>query len=378
MNDNQEKYYKSFGLDRSLPRSFLKNQELNNIFAVPKKEQNKDMPKFYNFVEDNTHQADILFLPTDTINKKKYAYALIVVDIATGDTDGEPLEYRTEYAWKGPTPEDTVTALNKIYSRGTYLKKPSLLVTDSGREFCSEPFQSYLKKNEITWKKAIGSRHRQVGLVERRNYTSGRAIMMRQYAESMITQRESRKWVKDFPELISWITKRFHHEPPTDESLFKNFGDPWKEQKKILPMGTRVRIVLTEPKDWKERGLKGHFRAGDARYTQDTYKVVGYLFDPHSPILYKLNQKLKPHEKAAYTREQLQVVRPNEQDVSATITTERPANNEFRIKKLIEKRVRGSRTEYKVLWYGYPASEATWLFKTKIPKRFVEDYEEDH
>ena len=50
MNANQEKYYRSFGLDRSLPRSFLKNQELNNIFAVPKKEQNKDMPKFYNFV----------------------------------------------------------------------------------------------------------------------------------------------------------------------------------------------------------------------------------------------------------------------------------------------------------------------------------------
>ena len=376
--NNQDKFYKSFGLDRSLPRSFLKNQELNNIFAVPKKEQNKDMPKFYNFVEDDTHQADILFLPTDTIKKKKYAYALIVVDIATGNTDGEPLEYHADYNWKGPTPEDTVNALNKIYSRGTYLKKPSLLVTDSGREFASEPFQSYLEKNGITWKKAVGGRHRQVGLVERRNYTIGRAIMMRQYAESMITQRESRKWVKDFPELILWINERFHHKPPTDESLFKQFGDPWKEQKKILPMGTRVRIVLTEPKDWKERGLKGHFRAGDARWTQDVYKVVGYLFDPHSPILYKLNQKLKPHEKAAYTREQLQIVKNNEQDVPATITTERPANNEFRIKKLIEKRTRGSRTEYLVQWYGFPVTDATWLFKSKIPKSFVDAYEEDH
>ena len=89
--DNTEKYYKSFGLDRSLPRSFLKKQELNQLFAIPKKEPTKVAPHFYNFQEDNTHQADIIFLPHDKIGKKIYAYALIVVDISTGDTDGEAL-----------------------------------------------------------------------------------------------------------------------------------------------------------------------------------------------------------------------------------------------------------------------------------------------
>ena len=39
--NNTEKYYKSFGLDRSLPRSFLKKQELNQLFAIPKKEPTK-------------------------------------------------------------------------------------------------------------------------------------------------------------------------------------------------------------------------------------------------------------------------------------------------------------------------------------------------
>ncbi len=65
--NNIDKYYNSFGLDKTVPRSFIKKQELNNIFAVPVKEKNKDMPKFYNFVEDNTHQADILFLPWDRV-----------------------------------------------------------------------------------------------------------------------------------------------------------------------------------------------------------------------------------------------------------------------------------------------------------------------
>jgi hypothetical protein len=142
--NNIEKYYNSFGLDRSVPRAFIQKQEINNIFAVPEKEQNKDMPRFYNFVEDNTHQADILFLPWDRVGRKLWAYALIVVDIATGDTDGEPIERKDEYEvtyegkklktkWNGPTPKDTTDALSRIYKRKTYLKKPGfpLLVFDN-------------------------------------------------------------------------------------------------------------------------------------------------------------------------------------------------------------------------------------------------------
>ena len=65
----------------------------------------------------------------------------------------------------------------------------------------SDIFQNYLKKEGITWKKAVGQRHRQVGMVERRNYTIGRAIAMKQQAISMITQKENRKWFADFKTL---------------------------------------------------------------------------------------------------------------------------------------------------------------------------------
>ena len=146
MTNNIDKYYKSFGLDRSIPRSFLKKQELNQLFAIPKKETHAQMPHFYNFVEDNTHQVDILFLPTDKVNKKNYAYALVVVDVATGNTDAEPLV--KQEGWNGPIPKDVVTAITKIYKR-SYLKVPALLITDSGREFTSDEFQGFLKKNKI-------------------------------------------------------------------------------------------------------------------------------------------------------------------------------------------------------------------------------------
>jgi len=374
--NNTEKYYKSFGLDRSLPRSFLKKQELNQLFAIPKKETPKLAAHIYNFEEDNTHQADILFLPHDKVGKKTYAYALIVVDVATGDTDGEALLLHE--GWNGPTSEDVSNAIVKIYNR-KILTKPKLLVTDSGQEFLGEEFQDFLGKNAIGWKKAVGGRHRQVGLVERRNYTIGRAIMMRQHAESMITQKETRHWVKYFPDLMKAVNTRFSHEPLDDKDLYKKYGDPWKEEQKILPIGTRVRIQLMEPKDYKERGIKGHFRAGDLRYGQDIFKIVGFHFDPHAPVLYKLNQKLKKNEHIAYTRRQLQVVKENEMDVSAKeLGVKIPDDGEFAIKKLIDKRTRGNRTEYKVFWRGYPITDATWLYKSKIPKSFVEAYEEDN
>jgi hypothetical protein len=105
--------------------------------------------------------------------------------------------------------------------------------------------------------------------------------------------------------------------------------------------------------------------------------VNGFVFDPHQPFLYKLNQKLKPHEHVAYTRQQLQVVDPDEEDVPATILKNHN-QEEFVIKKLLQKRQRGNRTEYLVFWKGYPIADATWEYKSKIPKSFIETYEEDN
>ena len=279
--NNTEKYYKSFGLDRSLPRSFLKKQELNQLFAIPKKEPAPIAPHFYNFQEDHTHQADVLFLPHDKIGKKIYAYALVIVDVATGQTDGEPLLFQE--GWNGPTSEDVSNAIVKIYKR-KILSKPKLLVSDSGQEFQGEKFQDFLEKNAISWKKAIGKRHRQIGLAERRNYSIGKAIMVRQHAESMITQQETRHWVKYWPDLIKAVNDRFSHSPTTEKDLEKKYGDPWKAKQKILPIGTRVRVQLTDPVDFKERGIKSHWRAGDFRWGQDIYKITGLVLQPHSPI----------------------------------------------------------------------------------------------
>jgi len=49
--------------------------------------------------------------------------------------------------------------------------------------------------------------------------------------------------------------------------------------------------------------------------------------------------------------------------------------DEFAIKKLIDKRIRGRATEYLVQWRGFPVKDATWENKSNLPKNFVKNYE---
>ena len=369
MNNYADTFYRDFGLT-PLPKAYLKNQEVYNLFTKPLKETKLDMPRFYNFKENDTHQADVLFLPHD----EGYAYALVVTDVATGKTDAEPLKYQK--GWDGPTVDDTMHAIAKIYSRGI-LKYPTHLITDFGPEF-RDKFQRFLGAKHISYKKALAGRHRQMSPVERKNQILGRIIFMRMFSQELLTGQPSTEWINDLPFFIEKMNIKYSHNPETDESLYKKF-DPVKNLKqKIIPIGTNVRIILDEPRNYKETKLSGTFRSTDQRWYQDIYKITGYIFDPHEPVMYKTNKPLKEHEKVAYTAKQLQIVPDNEEDPNPISIRTPNSKQEFAIKKLIDKRVQGSKSEYLVLWKGYTQADATWLYKSSIPKSFVAKYEAEH
>ena len=370
MNNYSEQFYSDFGLSK-VPRKFLKNQEVYNLFTTPLKETHLDMPRFYNFEENDAQQADILFLPHD----KQFAYALVITDTATGKTDAEPLKFVE--GWKGPTNEDTMKAMAKIYNRKILLY-PHLLITDSGSEFQNPKMLRFLAFKHVTVKKALAGRHRQIGLVERKNQILGRVLFMRMFSQEMLTGKPSTEWVKDLPFIIQKINEKYSHKPYTDEQLYKKF-DPVKNLKqKLIPIGTKVRIMLDEPRTYKEAKLSGKFRSTDQRWGQDIYKITSFVFDPHEPVMYKTNKPLKPNEHVAYTAKQLQIVPENEQDPSPSVIRTPNPNGEYAIRQLLDKRVNGKKTEYLIWWKGYPKVDATWQVKSKIPKKFIQDYEADN
>ena len=91
---------------------------LNPPPYIPKPHWNISKP-------NQIHQADLLFLPRDTIRRKIYKYALVVIDIATRYKDAEALTSKES--------KEISRAFEKSYSRN--LKWPETLMVDPGKEF---------------------------------------------------------------------------------------------------------------------------------------------------------------------------------------------------------------------------------------------------
>jgi len=363
MTDFDELFYSDFGLSK-VPKKYLNNQELYNLFKKPPKEKKDDMPRYYNFEENNTHQADLLYLPED----KGFKYCLVVVDVATGKTDAEPLKNRSA--------GDVLAAIKRIYNnyRRKILKMPELLIVDSGSEF-QGPFLEYFKYNKVRVKKALRGRHRQLALVERKNQIIGKVLFMRMFAQELLTGSVSKEWVDDLPKIIKKINEKYSHDVYTDDELFEKFN-PWQDLKQdIIPLGTNVRIKLDEPQDIGDKKLHGKFRDTDHRYTTDIYKVVDYIFDPHQPILYKVNKPVKKNERVAYTYKQLQIVPDDEQEPSYKVIRGNPER--YAVRKLIGKRKYKRKLQYLVWWRGGLKKDASFVNAEDIDKELIDKYEEE-
>ena len=356
---DKEDFYKFFSISKA-PKDFKKKQELYKLFEVPKKEL---MPRFYNFEANNTHQADILYLPDD----RGFKYCLVVVDIATSRMDAQPLRI---------IDSDTVLrAILGIYKRG-FLKMPTELITDQGSEF-KGTFAKYFKSHKIYLKNAIAGRHRQVATVEKMNQILGTVIHMKMYANELLTGELNREWLDDLPDVINKINERYSHKPFTEEELMKRSRNPLNIKQNIIPIGTRVRVALDEPRDILDKKLHGKFRSSDPRWTTEIYKVINFIIDPFEPILYEIDKPTAKNEKVAYTKERLQVVNDNEEEPPADIILKNKKPKQYMVSKIVgSKKVKGQ-TLYKIRWKGFSEKEDTYEPAENLPKKLVHAYELD-
>jgi hypothetical protein len=355
----KEIYYNDYGLT-NVPKEFKNNQEVYNLFKLPKKEKGKEMPKFYSFTEDNTHQADILYMPNDN----GFKYVLVVVDVATNKCDAEPLKQITSH--------DVLQALKHIYAR-KILNIPKKIITDSGPEFQGN-FKNSLNNDGISTKKAIAGRHRQVGMVEKKNQIIGKTLMMKMFSKELLTGEINRQWVNDLPGIIESINNKYYHEPINYYDAVKK--SPFRELKQeMIPLGTIVRVKLDEPRDAVDRKVHGKFRSGDHRWSIEKYKVVNYILDPLEPVLYIIDKKNKPGEHVAYTAKQLQVVSPNEDEPPGNIVLKDMEPNQYIVSKIRDHRKVGRNNQYLVQWKGYPKEvDWTWENQQDLPKLVIDEY----
>jgi hypothetical protein len=351
---------KEFSIKKK-PRK-ARNEQLDNLYAVPKKDRGINMPKYPESEPNIFHQADLLFLPNDN----GYKYALVVVDVGNSITDAEPLQTKQQ--------EEVLKAFKIIYNRN-YLDIPKMITVDSGSEFKGD-VERWFKQQKVGFKVAKTGRHRQLAKVERRNQIIGKALFKRMSAEEMLTGQQSKEWVDDLPALIKAMNRKTAEQNKQPKTPVKEKVLCEGDSCELLPIGSKVRVMLEFPiNNITGQREFGKFRSTDIRWNTTIRTIENILLKPKAPPLYILNDE--PY--TGYTKNQLQIVAKNEKAPNPNVIRNK-APQTYIVEAIIDKKSVKRKVFYQIKWLGFPSSQNTWeprteLIKNPAIKSMIEEFE---
>jgi hypothetical protein len=147
----------------------------------------------------------------------------------------------------------------------------------------------------------------------------------------------SRDWVDILPNLVTLINKKFSIEVKQPDPTLPVKTDDYS--KDVLPIGTRVRVMLDNPERYVDGGkLNGRFRAGDTRWSRETKEITRFYLRPNQPPMYEVGGD----NRVAYTKYQLQIVDKNEAMPSME------GQKKAYAQEILSKRKAGGKLYYKV------------------------------
>ena len=249
---------------------------------------------------------------------------------------------------------------------------PTELITDQGNEF-KQVFAKYFKEHNVFVKNALAGRHRQIGLVETKNGILGKILHMMMYSKESLTGSLNTEWVDDLPDIIQRMNERYSHQPYTDDELYKKYGDPLDVSQNILPLHSRVRLALDEPRSITGDKLHGRFRKSDQRWTSEVYHITNFFVNPHQPILYQVDKPTKHNERVAWTRQRIQLVKDDEELPPTSILKKKPST--YMINKILKKKIVRGKNYYLISWRGWSAEHNTYEPEESLNPKVVKEFE---
>ena len=279
------------GVSEQKAKEWLSKQPVWQIYLpAPKKIVR---PSFVNIHPNHTHQMDLLYLPHDRIRRKRFKYALTVVDIASRFKDAEPLTDKSAMA--------VSVALQTIYRRGP-LKYPKMVQVDDGKEF-KGAFNQLLLKHRIQVKRGIPGNHRSQALVENFNKQLSERLFSYQYHREITSRSRNTEWVARLPAVI----RAMNNEPGPHNRLkpieaIKKTSLPisYSSKKyKLLTLGLKVRYLYA-PGEAEHDSKK---RATDPIWSVDIHEI-NRIIEMDLPVYYLF----PPAPQRSFVKEELQIV----------------------------------------------------------------------
>ncbi|GET63890.1 hypothetical protein RIR_jg29811.t1 [Rhizophagus irregularis DAOM 181602=DAOM 197198] len=226
------------------------------------------------------HQADILYMPYDTVDRKLYKYCLNIVDVASRYKASVPLEDRSSAR--------VAKAFKKIYSKADCpLIWPRVLQVDGGSEFKDEVIRLMDEKAERLFKI--------------------------QDAKELLTEGVNTAWVKNLSDIVNELnnsnTRLLGMSPVEAIQKDQVYALPSKIRKDRpvgaeeirLPAGSLVKYLLDNS------DYQGRRRATDPIWSTKVYTIESSTVVDGQPVIYRLSDG----PKKIFTREELLVVPSN-------------------------------------------------------------------
>ena len=285
-----QKLAKASGSTKEEAEKWLLKQPLYQIYLpAPKYIPRPNASMSLYATANDTHQADILYLPHDKFKKKTYKYALNIVDVAS--------RYKGSYQLTTKNSKEVAQVFQWMY-KNTELNFPKTLIVDDGKEFYSE-VTKLMEKHDVIIQRGDPSQHRSQGIVERFNKMLADRLFTCQYHKELEDPLKSnREWVSRLQNVVSALNNektRLIDMKPVDaikETLVRQgFSQPVKNyDEKLLDVGTKVRY-LYEPGELEGYQYKGERRkrSTDPIWSVDVYKIKDRYIQKHQPTLYYLD-----------------------------------------------------------------------------------------
>ena len=299
-----DKLSRAAGVSEQDAKEWLAKQALWQIYLAPP--EHIPRPRWKVSKPNQVHQADLLFLPHDTIWGKVYKYALVVIDVASRYKDAEALRTKDS--------GEISKCFSKIYSRR--LSWPGVLMVDPGREFMGS-VTILMEKHGVKIQRGQTGNHRSQAFVERANKTLSERLFSFQYAQEMVKDARSRKWVKRLSQVLEAMNlepTRLIGKDPSSALGLEQVGVKAGEYKRPvgfeevrLPPGVLVRYLYAPGEG--EGGERR--RATDPIWSLGVYYLSRSVVSSDQPVLYYLSTGAP---KRGFAREELRVV-PNETEL---------------------------------------------------------------
>jgi hypothetical protein len=279
---------------------------------------------------NNQFDSDLFDLSAYRQWNDGFAYILIVIDVFS--------RYLMVEALKTKRAAELVKAVDKIISK----RKCKNYRSDAGGEYNNKLVAKYLKDNSI---KHFIARNTET----KANYAERVIRTLSKKIFRYFTEKNTYKWIDVLQDLVASYNQTYHRsigKAPADVTK-QNEAELWKKLY-YDDISAPASYKLNEGDVVRMSILKGNFKKErDENYTRELF-VVTERYRRSGIPLYKLKDWAGDLLVGSFYEQELLLVQVNE-------------STEYKIEKVIKKRVKGGKRQLLVHWLGWPQKFDSWL-----------------